>query len=49
MHIEKNIFDSIIGTIMNIDGKTKDSLKARLDMQEMGIKPKLQPREEDGN
>lgn len=48
MHIEKNIFDSIIGTMMNIDGKTNDSLNARLDMQDMGIRPKLQPREEDG-
>lgn len=48
MHIEKNIFDNIIGTIMDIDGKTKDGLNARLDMQEMGIRPNLHPREEDG-
>ena len=26
MHIEKNICDSIIGTLLNILGKTKDSL-----------------------
>ena len=24
MHIEKNICDSIIGTLLNIEGKTKD-------------------------
>ena len=27
MHIEKNICDSIIGTLLNIEGKTKDTLK----------------------
>ena len=28
---------------MNLDGKTKDHIKARLDLQEMGIRPKLYP------
>ena len=28
---------------MNIEGKTKDSLKARLDLKEMGIRPTLHP------
>jgi hypothetical protein len=28
MHIEKNICESILGTLMNIDGKTKDIVKA---------------------
>ena len=27
MHIEKNICDNIIGTLLNIEGKTKDTLK----------------------
>ncbi|KAJ8635174.1 hypothetical protein MRB53_009441 [Persea americana] len=27
MHIEKNICDSIVGTLLNIEGKTKDILK----------------------
>ncbi|XXG46959.1 hypothetical protein AAC387_Pa02g1683 [Persea americana] len=31
MHIEKNICDNIVGTLLNIEGKTKDSLKAHLD------------------
>ncbi|XP_061995063.1 uncharacterized protein LOC133712962 [Rosa rugosa] len=48
MHIEKNIFDNVIGTIMNIDGKTKDSLNARLDLQAMDIRKAYWPREEDG-
>jgi len=37
-HIEKNICESIIGTLLGIDGKCKDSDKARLDMQHLGIR-----------
>nr|GEW57755.1 hypothetical protein [Tanacetum cinerariifolium] len=46
IHIEKNVCDSLVGTLMNLDGKTKDHIKARLDLQEMGIRPELhsQPR-----
>ena len=29
MHIEKNVVDNIIGTLLNLDGKTNDNLKAR--------------------
>ena len=29
MHIEKNVVDNIIGTLLNLGGKTKDNLKAR--------------------
>ncbi|XP_020082200.1 uncharacterized protein LOC109705831 isoform X1 [Ananas comosus] len=43
MHIEKNITDSILGTIMNIKGKTKDTIKSRLDLQAMHIRPELHP------
>lgn len=47
MHIEKkNICDNVLGTLMNIDGKTKDSLNARLDLKEMEIRQELHPREE---
>ncbi|XP_058784764.1 uncharacterized protein LOC131659614 [Vicia villosa] len=45
MHIEKNIFDSIVGTLLDILGKTKDHIKARYDLQEMGIRERLHPRE----
>ncbi|XP_019173902.1 PREDICTED: uncharacterized protein LOC109169475 [Ipomoea nil] len=38
MHIEKNVCDSIIGTLLNIQGKTKDGIKVRKDMVEMGIR-----------
>ncbi|GAU13008.1 hypothetical protein TSUD_173080 [Trifolium subterraneum] len=32
MQVEKNVCDSVIGTLLNIKGKTKDSANARLDM-----------------
>ena len=35
MHIEKNICDSIIGTLLNIEGKTQDTIKARKDLEKM--------------
>lgn len=38
MHIEKNIGENIFCTLLNIDGKTKDNLQARYDLEEMGVK-----------
>ncbi|XP_024178950.2 uncharacterized protein LOC112184960 [Rosa chinensis] len=35
---EKNVCDSLIGTLLNIPGKTKDGVKTRLDLVEMGIR-----------
>ena len=32
MHIEKNFFDNLMNTILNIQDKTKDNLKSRLDL-----------------
>nr|XP_004252707.1 uncharacterized protein LOC101244468 [Solanum lycopersicum] len=43
MHIEKNISESVLGTLLDIEGKTKDTLKSRLDLQEMKIKKSLHP------
>ncbi|XP_071739827.1 uncharacterized protein [Rutidosis leptorrhynchoides] len=43
MHTEKNVCDSLIGTLMNIDGKTKDHLKGRRDLEEMSIRNELHP------
>jgi hypothetical protein len=31
MHIEKNVFENIFNTVMDVKGKTKDNIKARLD------------------
>nr|CAN66225.1 hypothetical protein VITISV_006068 [Vitis vinifera] len=36
MHIEKNVCESIISTLLNIPGKTKDELNSRLDLMKMG-------------
>lgn len=38
MHIEKNICESLLGTLLELPGKSKDSVKARLDMQHLGIR-----------
>jgi len=41
MHIEKNFFDNFMNTLLNVHGKTKDSLKSRLDLAEICSRPKL--------
>ncbi|KAL0337733.1 UNVERIFIED_CONTAM: hypothetical protein Scaly_2048400 [Sesamum calycinum] len=41
MHIEKNVCDNILGTLMNISGKTKDNKRARRDLMDKGLKPNL--------
>ncbi|KAI5325030.1 hypothetical protein L3X38_034103 [Prunus dulcis] len=38
MHVEKNVFDTLVGTILDIEGMTKDTIKARLDLERMGIR-----------
>ena len=41
MHVEKNVFDSLIGIYLNIKGKTKDGLKCHQDLVNMGIREQL--------
>ena len=43
MHVEKNVCESLVGLMLNIPGKTKDGLNARLDLQDMNIRSELQP------
>jgi len=43
MHVEKNVCDSLIGKLLNINRKTKDGLNARLDFIEMNIRGELAP------
>ncbi|XP_016452815.2 uncharacterized protein LOC107777332 [Nicotiana tabacum] len=45
MHIEKNIVDNVIGTLLDIPGKTKDHVNARYNLKEMGIRKNLQPKD----
>lgn len=37
MHIEKNISERVLGTLMNVEGKSKDTNIARLDLEDMKI------------
>ena len=41
MHIEKNICDSMVDTLLSIDGKSKDNMNSHLDLQAMGIRDQL--------
>jgi hypothetical protein len=43
MHIIKNIYESLVGTLLNIQGKTKDGVNARKDMVAMGFQSELAP------
>ena len=43
MYIEKNICDSIVGTLLSINGKSKDNFNSHLDLQAMGIRDQLHP------
>ncbi|KAL0430659.1 UNVERIFIED_CONTAM: hypothetical protein Sradi_0691900 [Sesamum radiatum] len=42
MHIEKNVFDNIFNIVMDIKGKTKDNLNARLDLKSICNHPELE-------
>jgi hypothetical protein len=44
MHIEKNVTDNVLGTLLATDGKNKDTYNARLDCVHLGIKKRLQPK-----
>lgn len=41
MHVEKNICESLLGTLLNMKGKTKDNVNSRKDLKKMGIRKKL--------
>jgi hypothetical protein len=41
MHIEKNVCKSLLGTLLNTDGKTRDHGHARVDLKKIGIRPEL--------
>ncbi|QHO34862.1 uncharacterized protein DS421_9g270660 [Arachis hypogaea] len=45
MHIEKNVCDNVLYTLLNETGRSKDNLKARKDLKEMGIRKDLWPDE----
>jgi len=41
MHNEKNVFDNLFNTILNVKGKTKDDLNSRLDIENYCKRPEL--------
>ncbi|GMP36406.1 hypothetical protein CsSME_00008546 [Camellia sinensis var. sinensis] len=41
MHVEKNFSENDFGTMLGIDGKNKDTDKALLDLEDMGIRKEL--------
>jgi len=41
MHIEKNVFDNIFNTVMDVKGKTKDNLNARKDIKILCNRPNM--------
>ncbi|KAI3462194.1 hypothetical protein Pfo_018857 [Paulownia fortunei] len=41
MHIEKNICDALVSTLFSLEEKSKNTINARLDMQDMGIRSEL--------
>jgi len=43
MHIEKNVFDNLVYTLLNEKPKSKDNVNARKDLKEMGIREDLWP------
>ena len=45
MHIEKNVCDNIVGTLLGQVGKTKDNLNARLDFKKNGYTRGASPKE----
>ena len=42
MHTERNIFMNIFNTVMDIKGKTKDTVKGRYDMADLCHRPDLE-------
>ncbi|XP_019189395.1 PREDICTED: uncharacterized protein LOC109183788 [Ipomoea nil] len=45
MHIEKNVFDNVLFTLLNDSARSKDNLNARMDLVSMGIRDDLWPNE----
>ena len=43
MHIEKNVCDNIVNTLLAVNGKTKDNIDSRYDLDALNIRKDLQP------
>ncbi|XP_073313448.1 uncharacterized protein [Primulina huaijiensis] len=49
MHVEKNVCENIIGTLLNQKKKSKDGVNARKDLMHLKIREKLHPQEKGEN
>jgi hypothetical protein len=45
MHVEKGVFESTIGLLLDVPSTTKDGLSARKDLQALEIREELNPQE----
>jgi hypothetical protein len=45
MHVEKGVFESTIGLLLDVPSKTKDGLSAYKDLQAIEIREELHPQE----
>ena len=43
MHVQKNVFDSLIGILLDVKGKIKEGLNSPLDLVNLGIRKELHP------
>jgi hypothetical protein len=43
MHVTKNVFDNIFGTLLDMSRKSKDRLKSRRDLVQFELRPELHP------
>ncbi|KAM1253037.1 hypothetical protein ACFX2J_040974 [Malus domestica] len=43
-HTERNVAENVIATLLEIEGKTKDVIRARANLVELGIRHDLHPR-----
>jgi hypothetical protein len=41
MHVQKNMFESIIGTMLDVKGKAKEGINSHMDLVNLGIKKEL--------
>jgi hypothetical protein len=41
MHLQKNVFESLIATLMDTPSMTKDGLESQKDMVQLNVKPEL--------
>ena len=48
MHIKKNVFDNVFNTVLNVDGKTKDTFKSRQELNDYCRRPELKRNEATG-